>query len=472
MRDEFLRIDRLARLLGSFPGVAVVAWVLASGPDLLQASSGLEEARGAKPNIIYIMADDLGYGDLGAYGQETLRTPNLDRLAANGLRFTDHYAGNTVCRPSRLYLWTGLHAGHAPIHSNAGYQFQNDEPTVAELLKRAGYATGGIGKWAMGGVGTPGHPNKNGFDHWVGYLDQGRAHNYYPPYLWKNKSKLPLEGNVLMGKKGAKRRVAKPDHRVTYSHDVMTDHALDWIRRHADGPFLFHAHYTIPHANNQGGRVTGNGMEVPSYGPFADKDWPETEKGFAAMVHRLDRDVGRLVSLLQELGIAKNTLILFTSDNGPHHEGGHNHKFFNSNGPLRGFKRDLYEGGIRVPMIAYWPGTIEAGRVTDHPSAFWDFLPTACALAGAEPPENIDGISYLPTLVGEADKQKTHDALYWAYRNKEALRKGKWKAVKPGKNQAVELYNLEKDIGEQENLADERPDLTKRLKARMKQARR
>lgn len=408
------------------------------------------------PNIIYIMADDLGYGDLGCYGQETIDTPNIDRLAAEGMRFTDHYSGHTVCRPSRLVLMTGYHSGHTAISSNAGHTLEPGARTVTRLLKEAGYATGGVGKWALGRPGTTGMPHKQAFDLWFGYLNQGNAHNYYPEHLWRNGEKVRLPGNKL----GDKPRVSI--ERETYSHDVMTKEALKFIRGNADGPFCLQAHYTIPHANNEGGRATGNGMEVPSHGKYKDRDWPETEKGFAAMIARLDRDVGRMIELLKELDIEENTVVFFTSDNGPHHEGGHDHTFFDSNGPLRGYKRDLYEGGIRVPMIAWWPGTVEAGTTTGHPSAFWDFLPTACELAGIEPPEDVDGISYLPTLLGK--KQPKHESLYWQFRGKQALRDGKWKAVRPGRNKPLELYDLDEDIGEKNNLAAEHPEVLEQMK--------
>ena len=451
--------------------VFLTAWVVIGAALFVGTAEVAAADHPAKPNIIYVMADDLGYGDLGSFGQEVIATPHLDRLRRQGMKFTDHYAGNTVCRPSRLVLWTGMHAGHAAISSNEYYKFENNEPTVAELLKRAGYATGGVGKWAMGGVGTTGHPNRNGFDYWFGYLDQTAAHNYYPEHLWENTSKYPLKGNKVMSDERPGKYVTAPEHRETYSHDVMTDKALAWIRNNAGGPFLFHAHYTIPHTNNQGGRVTGNGQEVPSYEPYADKDWPEPEKGFAAMIHRLDRDMGRLMELLNELGIAEDTLIIFTSDNGPHQEGGHKHAFFDSNGPLRGYKRDLYEGGIRVPTIARWPGTIEPGTTTDHPSAFQDFLPTACELAGVKAPENIDGISFLPTLLGNAGAQKEHDYLYFEYSGKRAVRQGKWKAVRLSpKREGVELYNLNADIGEQNNVADQHPEIVKRMKRLMREA--
>ncbi|HRX83068.1 MAG TPA: sulfatase-like hydrolase/transferase, partial [Pirellulaceae bacterium] len=288
-----------------------------------------------KPNIIYIMCDDLGYGDLGCFGQKTIKTPNLDRLANEGMRLTSYYAGCTVCRPSRLVLWTGMHTGHTAISSNAVYTFQPSDVTVAELLRDAGYVTGGVGKWAMGGVGTTGHPNRNGFDFWMGYLDQGEAHNYYPTHLWRNEKRVALDGNILSDDPNARGRVATK--RTTYSHDLLTDAALEFVRQNHEQPFLLHVHWTIPHANNEGGRVTGNGMEVPDYGIYADRDWPNTAKGQAAMITRMDGDVGRFVALLRELKIDRKTLLIFTSDNGPHSEGGHRHEFFDANGPLRGY---------------------------------------------------------------------------------------------------------------------------------------
>ena len=442
----------------------LAAVVLAAVPSvalLSMTAPGAEPPQ--KPNLVFILADDLGYGDLGCYGQETIATPNLDRLAAEGMRFTDHYAGSTVCRPSRLVLLTGYHTGHTPISSNAKYWLTPEDLTVTELLKRAGYATGGIGKWALGIPGSTGMPHKQHFDLWVGYLDQGEAHNYYPEYLWRNDRKLPLEGNVV----GDEPRVSI--RRTTYAHDVMTEAALEFIGRHAGRPFFLQAHYTIPHANNEGGRATGNGMEVPDHGVYQDRDWPDTEKGFAAMVARLDGDVGRIIALLRELGIEKKTLVLFSSDNGPHQEGGHKLEFFDSGGPLRGFKRDLYEGGIRVPMIAWWPGQVEPGSVSDHPSAFWDFLPTACELAGVNSPQGIDGISYLPELLGKP--QKKHEHLYWQYQGKEAVRKGRWKAVRLGPDKPVELYDLDADVGEQKDVAGEHPDVVAELERTMKQAR-
>ena len=450
----------------------------------------IASAEDRKPNIIYIMTDDLGYGDLGCYGQKVIKTPHLDEMAAQGLRFTDHYAGHTVCRPSRLVLWLGQHVGTTGINGNVSHHLSGEEITVAKLLKNNGYATGGVGKWALGHVedpsevDNPGHPNHNGFDYWFGYLNQGNAHNFYPPYLWENKKMFPLKGNVLSDHPDARGRVSS--QRVVYSHDEMTEAAFRFVRKHRDEPFLLHIHWTIPHTNNEGGRVYGDGQEIPSYGSYADRDWPNPEKGFAAMIERMDRDVGRLFALLKELKIDSDTLVLFTSDNGPHQEGGHRHEFFDSNGPLTGYKRSMHEGGIRVPLIARWPGKIAPAMVTDHPSAFWDFLPTACEIAGVAPPEGIDGISYLPVLLGKEKEQKKHEYLYWTSREgatSVGIRRGNWKLVrykppnrgkkgKKGKKEAAppppedwRLYNLADDIGEENDIAAENPDVVSEIKA-------
>lgn len=420
-----------------------------------------------KPNLIYIMTDDLGYGDLGCYGQKVIQTPNLDRLAAEGMKLTSYYAGCTVCRPSRLSLWTGMHMGHTAIDDNDPYVFQPEDVTVAELLKQAGYTTGGVGKWAMGGPDTTGHPNLNGFDFWMGYLDQSEAHNYYPTHLWRNQEKFPLEGNVIGDYPEGRGRVASK--RVTYAHDVMTDQMLDFVRENRQQPFLLHVHWTIPHANNEGGRVLNDGMEVPDYGIYADRDWPNVEKGQAAMITRMDKDVGRLVELLKSLQIAEKTLIVFTSDNGPHSEGGHQHEYFDANGPLRGFKRDLYEGGIREPTIAWWPGKIAPGTSSDEPLAGYDWLATACQLAGVEAPKT-DGISFVPTLLGK--EQEKHQYLFWSFGDAKAIRMDHWKAVIPGKDKPLELYDLSVDIGESKDLAKEHPDMVARLNQLIEEAQR
>ena len=406
-----------------------------------------------RPNLIYIMVDDLGYGDLGCFGQEVIQTPHIDRLAREGMKLTSYYAGNTVCRPSRLSLWTGMHAGHTAIDSNASYVFKPSDITVAELLHDSGYATGGVGKWAMGRVGNSGHPNLNGFEFWMGYLDQGAAHNYFPTHLWRNDQKFTLPGNVIGDYENGRGRVSS--QRETYSHDVMTEQMLEFVRAHRSESFLLHVHWTIPHANNEGGRVLGDGMEIPDYGIYESRQWPNTEKGQAAMITRMDADVGRLVALLRELAIQRHTLIIFTSDNGPHNEGGHQHEFFNANGPLRGFKRDLYEGGIRVPTIAWWPGQIKASTQSDEPLAAYDWLPTACELARTTPPDGIDGLSFVPTLIG--GRQQSHEYLFWSFGPKKAARRANWKAVIPDDGMPLELYDLGKDIGEETDVSDAFP---------------
>ncbi|QDV50352.1 arylsulfatase [Gimesia fumaroli] len=420
----------------------------------------LNQSQAAEPpNIIYVMADDLGYGDLGCFGQTVIKTPNIDQLAKQGMRFTNHYAGHTVCRPSRLVLLTGQHTGHTPISQNEQYYFPEDATTVTSLLKEAGYATGGVGKWALGPPESTGVPSKQGFDFWFGYLDQGNAHNFYPEFLWSNEQEISLPGNKV----GPQKRVSI--ERETYSHDLLTQEAFNFIKHNAKNRFFLQAHYTIPHANNEGGRATGDGMEVPEYGEYADREWPTPEKGFAAMITRLDRDLGQMVKLLKELNLEHKTIIFFTSDNGPHQEGMHQVDFFNSNGPLRGYKRDLYEGGIRVPLIVKWPGKVQAGSTSDHISAFWDFLPTACELAGIKAPQNIDGVSYLPTLLGQP--QTAHETLFWKYRGKVALRSGKWKAVQTGPQKPFELYNLDTDIGEQNNIANQHPEIVAQMKQKI-----
>ncbi len=450
-----------------------------------EASAAAETQR--RPNIIYIMTDDLGYGDLGCYGQKVIQTPHLDRMAAEGMRFKDHYAGHTVCRPSRLVLWLGLHVGHTKLIGNRPRSLTGMESTVARRLKKAGYATGGVGKWALGNVDNPreinnaGHPNNNGFDYWFGYLNQGNAHNYYPPFLWENKAQVRLPGNVLSDAPNARGRVSKT--RVTYSHDMMTDAALGFVRKNKANPFLLHIHWTIPHANNEGGRVNGDGMEVPDYGAYAKKKWPNPEKGFAAMISRMDRDVGKLFALLKELELDDKTLVLFTSDNGPHQEGNHKHGYFNSNGPLKGYKRSMHDGGIRVPLIARWPGRIAAGTESDHPSAFWDFLPTACEAAGVDPPKGTDGFSYLPTLLGKPETQKQHEYLYWASSEGATslgVRYGKWKLVKyrsgkkkpkskaNAKQEDWRLYDLSHDIGEENDVTGQHPEVAAKIRNLLK----
>ena len=426
-----------------------------------------------QPNIIFIMADDLGYGDLGSYGQPTIQTPNLDRMADEGIRFTNHYAGSTVCAPSRCVLMTGLHTGHCRIRGNARLPLEPADVTVAEVLKQAGYTTGLVGKWGLGEEGSTGIPTRQGFDYFFGYLNQVRAHNYYPDFLWRNEEKVPLDNVIEFIQEGyAKGLGSYAIEKREYSHDLFTEEALAFIERHQQEPFFLYLAYTIPHANNESRFADEHGMEVPDYGAYAAEDWPEAEKGMAAMVSRLDADVGRLLQRLKDLGLDDNTLVLFTSDNGPHREGRHDSDFFDSNGSLRGIKRDLYEGGIRVPMIARWPGAIAAASVTDHASAFWDFLPTAADVAGVALTEDTDGISFLPTLLGQ--EQPAHEYLYWEFFErgvKQAVRQDSYKAVHFWETGATELYDLSRDIEEAHNLADDYPERADSLRALMQQAR-
>lgn len=417
------------------------------------------------PNIIWIMADDLGYGDLGCYGQETLRTPNIDRLAAEGMRFTQAYAGSTVCAPSRSVLMTGLHTGHCDVRGNKLVPLKDETVTVAEVLRDAGYATAMFGKWGLGEPGTTGLPNRQGFDTWFGYLNQKNAHNFYPEYLWSNEEKFPLPENA----DGAAGR---------YTHDLFTERALDWLEERAAGeagqahPFFLYLPYTVPHANNELGAATGDGMEVPDYGPYADRDWPAPEKGFAAMVHRLDRDVARIIAALKAHEIDDSTIVFFTSDNGPHHEGGHSDTFFKSSGPLRGSKRDLYDGGIRVPMIVRWPGRIPSGTVSDYVWSFADFLPTAAELAGAACPAGLDGISILSELTG-GGADRTPRFLYWEFHERgftQGVRYGPWKAFRDN-GAPLELYNVESDAAEAVDVAAEHPEVVARIEEWLKTAR-
>lgn len=433
------------------------------------------EPEPSKPNIILIVADDLGYGDLGVYGQKEIRTPNLDRMASEGMRFTDHYAGSTVCAPSRSSLMTGLHTGHTPIRGNKEIQPMGQHPiadevvTVAEVLKSAGYATGLIGKWGLGGPDTSGIPNRQGFDYFFGYLGQRHAHNYYPEFLFRNEERVPLNNKLPEPVRGDGAGVAVEKN--DYSHDLIAGEALEFVELQKENPFFLCLTLTIPHANNEAKK---EGMEVPDLGDYADRDWPEPQKGHAAMISRMDADLGRLFAKIRELGLDEQTVIFFTSDNGPHSEGGNDPDFNDSNGPLRGIKRDLYEGGIRVPLIARWPGRIEAGGTSQHVSAFWDFVPTLAELAGAEAPSGLDGISMLPTLLSEGE-QRNHEQLYWEFHegksSKQAVRRGQWKGVRLDPKGPLELYDLSADIGEANDVAAQHPDVVESIEAYLAGAR-
>jgi arylsulfatase A-like enzyme len=419
-----------------------------------------------RPNIIFIQADDLGYGDLSCYGQRKFRTPNIDRLAAEGMRFTQYYAGSTVCAPSRSALMTGQHTGHTRIRGNARHPLLPEDVTVAEALKSAAYKTALIGKWGLGEAGTTGVPNRQGFDYFFGYLNQRHAHNYYPTFLWRNEKRIDLR-NLVPDEDAEGSGVST--NRVDYAHDLMAEEALEFIEGNGGGPFFIYLAFTIPHANNE---AKNKGMEVPDLGEFASEDWPDQEKAKAAMITRLDRDVGRLMALLKKLGIDDNTLVFFTSDNGPHREGGADPDFFDSNGPLRGIKRDLYEGGIRVPMIARWPKRIKAGAKSDQVWAHWDLLPTLAEVAGVKPPADIDGVSMFNALRGR--RQRDHEFLYWEFHERgfsQAARMGDWKAVRKSPDSPLELYDLKNDLGEQNDGAAKHPEIVKKIEYYLKTAR-
>lgn len=466
-----------------FSGLAVLAVL----PDSGAGTKMLQPEQ--KPNIIYILADDLGYGDLSCYGQKRFNTPNIDRLAKNGMLFTRHYAGCTVCAPSRSSLMTGLHTGHTPIRGNKGWDPEGQYPipasafTLAEMLKQAGYTTGAFGKWGLGFVGTEGDPNNQGFDEFFGFNCQSLAHNYFPAYLWHNNEKLILKGN-------------SDNQFGDYAPQLIHEQALGFIEKNNPGktgkPFFLFYPTTIPHAelllpeeymkafrgkflpekSYKGAEPGTAGFRTGSYGTQA-----ESHAAFAAMVTLLDQQVGEIVAKLNELGLEKNTLIIFTSDNGPHLEGGGDPDFFNSNGPLKGYKRDLYEGGIRVPMIACWPGKIKAGSQTEHVSAFWDLMPTLAEMTGCPIPDKLDGISFLPALTGKGI-QKKHENLYWEFHEmdgRQALIQGDWKLVRyhvftPGKT-TTELYNLKTDWGEEKNVSAEHPEVVKNMLELLKNSR-
>jgi len=446
----------------------------------IDKSEGRAESRSwdyKKPNVIYIMADDLGFGDPSCYGQEKFNTPNIDRIAQEGIIFTQHYAGSTVCAPSRSVLMTGLHTGHTPSRGNrqhgpiGQFPIPDSSFTVAELFKDAGYITGAYGKWGLGSVFNEGNPQKQGFDHFFGHFCQGYAHRYYPEFLWDDGEKIMLNNK---------------DSLRDYSGDIIHEEALKFINQYKDSSFFLYLPYTIPHAelilpedevfeSNRGKylpekKFQGNDYFSEDFRPFGYASQDEAHAAFVSMVQRLDRYVGEVISALEDAGITNNTLIMFTSDNGPHQEAGGDPNYFNSNGGLRGIKRDLYEGGIRVPFIARWPEAIKKGTQTSHLSSFSDFLPTMADLLDYDSSIKTDGISYLPTFLGK-DNQKQHEFLYWEFHEqggKQAVRMSKWKAVRLNVQEnpeaPIELYNLEKDPSETKDIAEKHPEIIKECK--------
>ncbi|MEM9161081.1 MAG: arylsulfatase [Verrucomicrobiota bacterium] len=428
-----------------------------------------------KPNIVYILADDLGYGDVSSYGQSRFETPHIDRLAREGMRFTQHYSGSTVCAPARCTLMTGLHTGNAPIRGNGEVQPEGQQPmpadtfTIAKYLKKAGYATGVFGKWGLGYPGSSSEPLKMGFDRFYGYNCQRIAHSYYPAFLWNDDKREFLWGNVA-------------SHTRDYAPYFIHEQAIEFIRENKDQPFFLYYAAIQPHADMiapedymdkfRGKYLPESENKGGSYIPQ-----PEGHAAFAAMVNVLDDHVGGVLEELDRLGLRENTLVIFASDNGPHTVGGHNPDYFDSNGIYRGYKRDLYEGGIRVPMIASWPGTVESGAVTDHVSAFWDILPTAAELVGEPLEAEVDGVSMAPTLTGKGT-QKGRDYLYWEFPSRGgriALRQGNWKAVRynvsKNPDAPVQLFDLSKDPSEENNVAGKHPEVVERLAKLMAEAR-
>lgn len=433
-----------------------------------------------RPNLIWIMADDLGWGDLGSYGQQVIKTPRLDRMAAEGMRFTHFYAGATVCAPSRSVLMTGQHHGRTRVRGNAGASnpeaqaLQPGDVTVAAALQRAGYRTALMGKWGLGDVGAAdtGLPGKHGFDEFFGYLNQRHAHNHFTDFLWRNESKVMLPNYVTpVGGDGA----GYSEDPILYTDDLLTDESLKFVSRNQDKPFFLYWSLVIPHANNERGREIGDGAHVPDYGPYAKMDWPDQDKGQAAMITRMDSYVGRMLDQLGLLGLAENTLVIFTSDNGPHNESKHNLERFNPSGPYTGIKRSLTDGGIRVPFIAWWPGKVKPG-VTDHTGYFPDWFPTAAELARAETPAGLDGISLVPLLTGKADEQKKHEFLYWEFHEggfkQAALYDSRWKGIRQGGPDApVKLYDQQNDVAEMTDVAAQHPDIAEKISEYLKTAR-
>lgn len=429
------------------------------------------------PNILLIVADDLGYGDLGCYGQEQIQTPHLDRLARDGMRFTQAYAGTSVCAPSRCVLYTGRHTGRATVRGNrtrlmdpSTQALRDEDITYAEVLRTRDYATGLIGKWGLGepGSAAAGLPMRQGFEYFFGYLNQTQAHNSWPTHLWRGETRVPLR-NLVPDETPVGAGVAS--QRIDYTPDLFRREAIEFLRAQRGRPFALTLTPTQPHANNESQPI---GLEVPDTGIYAPRDWPEAMRLYAALVTRLDDDVGAVLAELDALGLAATTLVIFSSDNGPHRESGAEPSFFNSAGGLRGIKRDLYEGGIRVPFIARWPGRIPAGRTEEAPIHFADMLPTLAAVAGAAAPEGSDGVSLLPTLLGQPQPELRDRLLLWEFYEggyKVAARRGDWKVVRPRLDQPWELFDLASDPAETRDLASAHPDKVAAFEAAIREAR-
>lgn len=450
MKEEY----SIARSLSHFPGIRKLFIPLALVAVLFSCNDVNKENE--KPNIIFIMADDMGYADVGCYGQELILTPNIDQLSEEGMRFTQCYSGSSVCAPARSVLMTGMHTGHTRVRGNFGLggvkglagnegrvPLKAEDMTIAELMQQAGYTTGMVGKWGLGEPNTSGEPNSQGFDEFYGFLNQRRAHSYYPDFIWHNREKVKLNNKDGKG--------------TDYTHDLFADYSIDFIKRYRDKPFFLYIPLCIPHAR----------YELPDNGIYNDKDWDEDAIAYAAMISRMDNSLGRIMSTLKEVQIDEKTIVFFTSDNGPA-EISNEWELFDSNGPLRGRKRDPYEGGMRVPMIVRFPGEIEAGSTSELPWYFADVLPTLAEIANVKTPEDIDGVSVYPELIGnKLDLNNRH--MYWEFYEMDgwrAIRFGDWKAVQNDmhfqQHLPIELYNLKDDISEKNNLADQHPDIVQK----------
>ena len=449
-------------------------------PAVFLALATPSRAQPARPNIVFILADDLGYGELGCYGQKLIETPNIDRFAAEGMRFTQFYAGNTVCAPSRSVLLTGLHMGHTRVRGNAGagnsaaQTLRTGDVTVARVLQQAGYATGLVGKWGLGLVDEEGEPRRQGFDYYYGFLNQTHAHNYYPNFLWRNGERVPLPNVVTPV--GPVEGTGYATKRVAYAGDLFAAEAQDFVERNKSRPFFLYLALTAPHGNNERSSALGDGNEVPNDAPYTDRPWNDAQKGHAAMITRMDRDVGALLAQLQRLGLDERTLVIFTSDNGPHREGGPSYDpaFFNAGGPLGGIKRSLKDGGIRVPFIARWPGRIKSGSQSGHVGYFGDMMATFAEVTVARPPANLDSISIAPTLFGRGAQPK-HAFLYWEFYEggvtQAVLLKGRWKGIRPAVASApMQLYDLAHDLGEKVDVAAQNSEVVARVTELMRTA--
>ena len=462
------------------------------------AQEGAKPADGSlatKPNIVYVLADDLGWGEVGCYGQDKIRTPHIDRLAEQGMLFTQHYSGSTVCAPSRCVLLTGKHTGNAVVRNNwenggwgadepeGQYPLPEEEVTIAEILKDQGYATSCVGKWGLGGPETVGHPNNQGFDHFYGYLCQRKAHNYYPSHLWRNQEKHVINDGEYYR---AHQKITEPLEseseyrsrydRKDYSPDLMRDEAVQFIRDHSDQPFFLYYASPIPHV-----AIQAPWDDIHAYPADWDQEHylgqksylphPRPRAAYAAMITRLDEEIGALLDELDKQGVADNTIVIVSSDNGTTYAGGVDYDFFDSTAHLRGLKGSLYEGGVRVPMVVRWPGQVEPGSTTDFISGFQDILPTIADITGAEAVES-DGHSILPTLKGL--QQPPHGPMYWEIGSKQAVRDGRWKAVRNGLRKGdmtIQLFDLETDPSESRDVAAEHPEVLERMATLMTELR-